>query len=61
MRSATVVFGPGRKLARTRKAISPSRRSRLAGWIWSFKNSYSARIAPSRMSAPIISSGRMPR
>ena len=27
--------GPGRKLARTRYATSPSRKSRLAGWIWS--------------------------
>ncbi len=43
--SATVAPGPGRKLARTRYAVSPRRRSRLAGWIWlSTKKSCSARM-----------------
>ncbi len=32
---ATRLLGPGRKEARTRKALAPRRRSRLAGWIWS--------------------------
>jgi hypothetical protein len=32
--SSTVAFLPGRKLARTRMATGPSRRSMLAGWIW---------------------------
>ena len=45
MRSATVVCGPGRKLARTRYATSPSRRSRLAGWIWSGTKSQAAQDA----------------
>ena len=44
--------GPGRKLARTRQARRPSRRSRLAGWIWSFSDTGSAsgeRAGPDRL------------
>ena len=33
MRSSTVLPGPGRKLARTRYAVLPKRRSIEAGWI----------------------------
>src|SRR5262249_25853293 len=60
MRSATVVCGPGRKLARTRYATAPRRRSRLAGWIWSGASSWLHEIAPLRAKAAIMRSGRIP-
>ena len=52
--------GPGRKLARTRQAFAPSRRSRLAGWIWSGSSGRVATSAPAWNSAAISWSGRMP-
>ncbi len=45
MRSETVP-APGRNEARTRNAVSPSLRSRLAGWIWPSTGGATARIAP---------------
>ena len=47
-----VIAGPGRKLARTRKALAPSRRSRLAGWIWSASSGASPTSAPPMRTAP---------
>ena len=43
--SSTVAFGPGRKLARTRQATAPSRRSMLAGWICASSISSTATIS----------------
>src|SRR5271165_3188343 len=50
-RSATLVPRPGRKLARTRKASAPRRRSRLAGWSWPGSTGAAAATAPDFMSA----------
>ena len=60
--SSTVAAGPGRKLARTRQATGPSRRSMLAGWIWasakgSLGRDLAALLAISRFSTWL---GRMP-
>ncbi len=55
------VAGPGMmKLARTRKALAPRRRSRLAGWIWSASSGRSLFSAPFANSASIALSGRIP-
>ena len=45
---STEKSGPGRKLARTRVALAPSRRSRLAGWTCSSAGGSAMLIAPSR-------------
>ena len=60
MRSATECEGPGRKLERTRKAVLPSRKSRLAGCTWSISNGREAMIAPSPCSFSINRAGKTP-
>src|ERR1700709_1641223 len=59
MRSRTV-WRPGRNEARTRHARAPRRRSRLAGWTWSFSKGVSAVIAPLAIRASMAWQGRMP-
>ena len=51
--SDTLCAGPGRKLARTRHAFSPSLRSRLAGWTWSESSGRGDTSAPDWNSARI--------
>ncbi len=59
--SATVAFGPGRKLARTRQAMAPSRRSMLAGWICpSSKSSVASISRRARISRRSTWLGKMP-
>src|SRR5690349_4406991 len=58
--SATVRDDPGRKLAWTRCAISPRRRSRLAGWIWSSLISWPAKTRLAAISSRISWEGRTP-
>src|SRR5262245_56742723 len=60
-RSSTFAFFPGRKLARTRQATPPRRKSRLAGWIWSGWIGSSATISfDARTRYSISCDGRMP-
>src|SRR6185436_12427914 len=40
--------------------MSPSRKSRLAGWIWLSTKGYSGRIRPASAIAAIMRSGRIP-
>ena len=59
--SATLARAPGRKLARTRYATSPSRRSMLAGWIWSSPIGSEAKTSPPpRTAARSICAGNSP-
>jgi hypothetical protein len=58
--ASTVLFGPGRKLARTRCAMSPRRRSRLAGWMWSGLMAGAALMFPRAIRLVISCEGRIP-
>ena len=60
-RSDTLAAGPGRKLARTRQALGPSRRSMLAGWICpGTKGSAAMTSRPAATSRSSTWLGRMP-
>ena len=58
--SCVLDAGPGMKLARTRKARAPSRRSRLAGWICPAPMGAAEEMAPRSISAAMACEGRMP-
>src|SRR5690606_15350478 len=57
--AATVRPAPGRKLARSRYASVPRRRSRLAGWIWSAATGGSAAIARAPIKVSMAWPGRI--
>ena len=60
MRSSTVAPEPGSKLARTRHALAPRRRSTLAGWIWLSRSGPRAVSRPDEAISRIALSGCVP-